>query len=683
MNLASIKGGGQTGGRHCLLNICLLLLLVPFPAMAQSIDYGELEKLFAEPITTSVTGSPQRASDVPATMEIITAEEIRRSGARTIPEVLAHIDGVDTLRYTQDQVEVGLRGYDQAYSPRLLVLIDGRQVYADFYGLTLWSHLALELAAVRQIEVVKGPSSALFGFNAVDGVINIITFNPLYDDVQQLSVSAGTQNLVEASTVWTFKPRPGMGLRLTLGGRTDSQFSTPIPAVQANTNLDGNQRGEAALNGVFEVGKSSQMAFEATVSALKESDVDPTYYRLYNHARIASLKGGLFSDSSFGLIQATAYSNWIIDDTALQILGSPSHFSNRLVVGQLQDIVRAGNAHTLRVAMEYRHSTEVSTPVNGAIVGYEILSTGGMWEWRIDPDWTMTHALRIDHLMLSRSGQTPQNYPLTNSDWNRNSDELSFNSGLVWHVDNRNVVRLTAGRGVQVPNLVDAGAALVDAPEVKITGVPYLEPMRVNNYELAWDRSLTRIDALLRTSVFHLDSNNMLANLASYIPAADGVYYTPGNIGDSHANGIELGLRSRTRGFATAGWRWDLSYRYEKITDDLIPSAQNGQAAVDFEHVAPKHLAKINLGWTHGRIEIDGYLRYLSDTAGLLPQTGQFTTTLVPIADYATLDARVAYRIAPGWHLWLSGQNLLQAQQQQTGAAEVQRSVIGGLSIDY
>ncbi|HKJ73866.1 MAG TPA: TonB-dependent receptor plug domain-containing protein, partial [Alphaproteobacteria bacterium] len=174
-------------------------------AMAQSMDYGALEEIFREPVTTSVTGSPQRASDVPATMEIVTQAEIRRSGAKDIPGVLKHVAGVDILRWTADSVDVSVRGYNEAFSSRLLVLINGRQVYADHFGYTPWSLLPVELGAIRQIEVVKGPNSALFGFNAVGGVINIVTYNPLHDDGARVAVTGGTQDHLQGSGVATLK----------------------------------------------------------------------------------------------------------------------------------------------------------------------------------------------------------------------------------------------------------------------------------------------------------------------------------------------------------------------------------------------------------------------------------------------------------------------------------------------
>src|ERR1700733_887738 len=212
----------------------MFMALLPSPMYGQAVDYGALASLFKEPVTTSVTGSPQRVSEVPATMEIITGEDIRRSGAKDIPGVLRHVGGVDTMEWGNDNIDVGVRGYDQAYSPRLLVLVDGRQVYADDFGYTPWSSVPVELDAIRQIEVIKGPNSALFGFNAVNGVINIITYNPLYDNVNTISSTGGTQGLVTGSTVATHKFGARAAVRLSAGGNSNSDFSTPIPTPEAN-----------------------------------------------------------------------------------------------------------------------------------------------------------------------------------------------------------------------------------------------------------------------------------------------------------------------------------------------------------------------------------------------------------------------------------------------------------------
>ena len=110
------------------------LALTALPASAQSIDYGSLEQLFNEPVTTSATGSPQRSSQAPVDMDIISADEIRRSGATDLPTILSRVAGVDVQAWSAGHTDVGVRGYNQARSARLLVLVNGRQAYLDHYG---------------------------------------------------------------------------------------------------------------------------------------------------------------------------------------------------------------------------------------------------------------------------------------------------------------------------------------------------------------------------------------------------------------------------------------------------------------------------------------------------------------------------------------------------------------------
>src|ERR1700722_9928113 len=228
----------------------LVLMGASHGAAAQTINYGPLEQLFGEPITTSVTGSAQRSSEVPANMEIITAEDIRRSGARDVTSALRNVVGVDLMQSGKDQTEVSVRGYDQPFAANLLVLINGRQVYADTYSLTPWSALPVELADIRQIELVKGPSSALFGFNAVGGVINIVTYNPLYDDVNSVTAMGGTQDLAQGSAVTTFKVGDEAGFRVSAGGRSDQNFSSPIPPTMNTGVLSNDTHGALDLDRV-------------------------------------------------------------------------------------------------------------------------------------------------------------------------------------------------------------------------------------------------------------------------------------------------------------------------------------------------------------------------------------------------------------------------------------------------
>ncbi len=146
---------------------CLLALGTTARAWAQSVDYQAMEQLFGEPVTTSVTGKPRRAADAPANIAIITQDDIRRGGALSLPDVLQFVTGLDVRMDGIGATDVGIRGDSQASNPHLMVLINGRQVYMVDYGRILWPALPVQLSEIRQIEVIKGPNPALYGFNAV------------------------------------------------------------------------------------------------------------------------------------------------------------------------------------------------------------------------------------------------------------------------------------------------------------------------------------------------------------------------------------------------------------------------------------------------------------------------------------------------------------------------------------
>jgi outer membrane receptor for ferrienterochelin and colicins len=659
---------------HALaLGVCLSLAACP--VSAQSIDYGAAERVFGEPITTSVTGSPQRASDVPATMEIITADEIRRSGARDIPGVLRHVAGIDVLQWRNDDADVAVRGLNQANSPRLLVLIDGRQVYADFYGYTPWTAVPIELAEIRQIEVVKGPNSALFGFNAVGGVINIVTYNPLYDRVNSESASVGTQGLAEASAVATLKLHNIGGMRISAGARSNDDFSTPENPSDAGSRR-GDRRAELTVLTVARLGRNVVADFEATTSSSSEPEVSPGYQTSYAHYQTKSVKLQLSADTRFGLVQAAAYTNWISPSNLL--VGLSGHEDNQVSVARLEDVFKLGSRHTFRASLEYRHNTMPTFPLRGAQISYDVVSGAGMWNWDVTPALSLTNAVRLDNLGLARKGLVPPGYGLTNQAWDgRRLTEPSFNSGLVWRLDAADTLLLTAARGVQMPNLAELGGFSLRAPGGFVSGVPTLNPAIVTNVELGWDRALRFPGGRLRLRAYHETERDIVAlSGGSDYPA--GLLSTPANIGTSQATGVELSLAGT---FGKSG-RWGASYTPEFISDHFEPGFALASTGVEFAHTTPVHVANVNVGWVHGPWEADSYLRYESAFFGIATTPtnngslgGLGGDILTRIPGYVSVDARLGYKLNDRFTLSLAGQDIMLSRQRQTAAPDVERRV--------
>lgn len=665
--------------RSCavLASTAAIFVLCQSPLVhGQSVDYGALEQLFQEPVTTSVNGSPQRASDVPATIEIITAEDIRRSGAKDIPGVLRHVSGVDTLEWGNDNVDLSIRGYDQALSPRVLVLLDGRQVYTDDYDYTAWQALPVELIMIRQIEVVKGPNSALFGFNAAGGVINIITYNPLYDNVNAISLIGGTQWLGAGSAVATHKFGNRVALRISGGGYTDNDFSTPIPPPVEITPRDHEYRGEINVDSIISINEKMHFGIEATHSVEKLNEMEPSYQIANSHHMTDSVKAQFNAESRLGLLQATVYTNWSNVTNAPGIGDHPFHFKSRVTVSEAHDIFQLGTHHTLRAAAEYRFTTETTTFFSGGNVNDHVVSASGMWGWIVNPAVSLTNAIRLDHLRFSRNGTIPLGYPLSNTDWNRSINELSYNSGVVWKPREVDSLRLTASRGVGLPSLVDSGGLLIVSPTINITGSPFLKPTIVTNYEIGWDHVMDGSHLQLRGSVFHQHSRDIRAVTGGFVPAPGGPYLVPTNIGDSDANGLELGISSAL----LKNYRWSVAYCPEWIADHFAPFAQNGAVYVDYQHTRPVQLVKANLGWTNKRWELDGYLHYQSNSFGIQEGTPNI---LIPIPSFVSLDGRVAYNLTNRVTWSVSGQNLAHATQVQTSGPAVERRVLGEMSFHF
>lgn len=668
----------MTRGRVFLFVSRLALLaaiVVGAGAQAQTMDYGALEKTFGEAVTTSATGQPQRATEVPAEMDIVSATDIRRSGAVDLPGVLKQVPGVDVLQWGTDNADISVRGYDQAFSSRLLVLVDGRQVYADHYGYTPWTAVPVELSAIRQIEVVKGPNTALFGANAVSGVINIITYNPLYDDVNAVSVTGGTQGTIRGSAVTTFQDSGSWALRLSGSAGLDNDFSSPIAGYYPGFGRAKNTRGAIDADGIVQLNSHVQIGLELSHSQAQTNDIDPAYELAHERHITDSIKGQLNADTTFGLVQFMGCTNWISLDTNDET-GVPYDFDDQSTVLQLQDVLRLGSNHVLRGALEFRHNEVATTPERIGRIYYDLPSFSGMWNWTISPSLSLTNAVRFDSLAMGRSGAVPPGYPFKNSDWNRNISQWSFNSGLVWTASEADTLRFQVSRGIQLPNLAFLGAYFISTPFYSTSGSPDVRAASSMNYELDWDREIGMLNASLRTALFYQQTTDLFGLVGAFLPGPP-LYVTTGNIGDSTAAGGEIGLT----GQFLEHWHWGASYRLETVKDKFLPIAQNSMAYADFERTTPKHQIKANLGWAMGPWEADGFLSYQSATQGLVPNAAG--TSLLPIGPYANADARIGYRINDNLTVSVSGQNLLTDRQKQTVGPDVERRIFLNLAAGF
>jgi hypothetical protein len=176
-----------------------------------------------EEVVVTASRREQSPLDAPNAVTIISEEDIRLSGARNIPDLLRRVPGMDVMAMTASDWNVSMRGFNRRVANKILVLIDGRSVYLDFLGATLWQTLALDVMDIERIEVVRGPGSAIYGAYAYTGIINIITKKPEAIDGSTLRLDVGSGQ-VARGTYQVGRREGKVGFRATAAFEQANKF---------------------------------------------------------------------------------------------------------------------------------------------------------------------------------------------------------------------------------------------------------------------------------------------------------------------------------------------------------------------------------------------------------------------------------------------------------------------------
>jgi len=175
-----------------------------------------LEELGRIEVTTA-SKEPVQASRTPAAIYVITQEDIRRSGAASIPEALRLAPGVEVARIDSNSWSLGVRGFGSALSRSVLVLIDGRSVYTPLFAGVYWQVQDTLLEDIERIEVIRGPGGTIWGANAVNAVINIITKNA--KDTHGTLVSTGGGNIDQGFVNFRYGAGNGQSFNYRIYGK--------------------------------------------------------------------------------------------------------------------------------------------------------------------------------------------------------------------------------------------------------------------------------------------------------------------------------------------------------------------------------------------------------------------------------------------------------------------------------
>ncbi len=628
--------------------LALCVSVMDESGQAQDLDYGRYESLFGETVTMSATGKPERLSDTPVLMSVISAADIERSGAHDIPTLLGRLAGIDLVHSSTSSSVVGIGGYADTSISRVMVLVNGQQYYFDGFSNVFWTSLPVELYEIRQIEVIRGPQSALYGFNAVDGVINIITFDPAEDRLDQAQIRSGSQTTRDLSASFTQPVAEKSGIRVTIADDHAHDSGLVMMTPGQNKFAINPERRSLTLDGEFTLADETRVGIAASHTDATERSINNVYY--YD-ARIVtnSIKSNFSANSDLGRIDATAY--YTVLDVPYARTGNFPTFAieDHSAVMQLSDLFKLSPFDSFRLGIEGRRDSANAGVATDGILTNLLGSGSVMWEHRFSADLSIVNAVRYDYQSLSRRGPNLATDLFTNADFARSVDGLSGNSALIGRLDGNDTLRLSVARGLQLPSLDQLGevqhATAYDPAPGFIFGNPALRSSVVYSEQLGFEHRFDDGDSSLGVTLFH-DATMKHTAGRTILFRQDGLNVVYGMSAGSLANGVQLTLQHK----AAQGWNWGANASYERLH-------QHAELYLDDGTPTEKINANIGYGWRNWELDLHGNF-----VGGL---KGKQIVQLFPgpelspaVKDYVSLAPRLGWHPADYLTVELSSDNL-------------------------
>lgn len=248
---------------------------LPAPSAEKAAAPAEASTDFDVPYEETVVAASRRSQstlEAPNSITVISGEEIRASGLFSLPEILRRVPGAEVMAMGLTNHNVSIRGFNQRISNKVLVLIDGRPEYQDFLGLTLWPAIPIALEEIERVEVIRGPGSAMYGSNAMLGVVNIITRAPGTGATAEASGLVGNANLGGASFVASggekLKYRASVGY--LQGDKYSRDYASGQPDVRSTLSDEnlGVRSARASVTAFYAFNKDFSVAASGGVNRL-------------------------------------------------------------------------------------------------------------------------------------------------------------------------------------------------------------------------------------------------------------------------------------------------------------------------------------------------------------------------------------------------------------------------------
>ena len=623
---------------------------------------GDLKQLSLEELgsveVTTVSKEPEEVLQTPAAIYVLTQEDIRRSGASSIPEVLRLVPGVEVARIDSDHWAVGIRGFGSQFSRSLLVLIDGRSVYTPLFAGVYWDVQDTLLEDIDRIEVIRGPGGTIWGANAVNGVINIITKKA--KDTHGALATATGGNVDQGIAGFRY----GGGNGQTFDYRVFGKVTTRGPELHPNGLQFDDWRDQ---RGGFRTDWSSHGNNTFTL----QGDI-------YRGDDGESTSLGSFSPPS----QIVLMGNDQVSGG--DVLGRWQH----TFAGGSDVQVQTYYDRTDRRAPQYeetRNTFDADLMFHNKLPWRQDLLWGAGVS--IGPgDFTQTEptlGFTADHesddvysgFVQDGIDIVKQKLSLTVGTKLEHNNFSGFeyepSARLLWAASKRESFWGAVTRAVRTPSRLDTDLELIDflgyippSPVpiyLEVAGNPTFASETLIGYEAGY-RSLVTSRLYVDVSVFHNDYNDLSSFGTAFVPKklpTSPILYIP--FIEPYANGI----RGNTDGVEIApNWKptdwWQIkgSYSYLNMKLSNEPSNTDTKTVTNDEGSSPHNQVVIqSLLNTPKRFELDLTYRYVSTLPAPLPS----------IPAYSTADVRFGWRFVRDIELSLVGQNLFQPSHAEFG----------------
>ena len=675
-------GGGKSTKRILLLAFLAIFYAASVAAQTQQnvpdVTAMSVEELMNVQVT-SVSKRTQKLADAAAAIFVITQEDIRRSGATSIPDALRMVPGIHVARIDENKWAISARGFNGRFANKLLVLIDGRTVYTPLFSGVYWNVQDVMLEDVERIEVIRGPGATLWGANAVNGVINIITKSSRSTQSALMTVGGGTETRGAAGFRYGNKLNRDTYYRGYVKYFNVGPSVDPLLGSRAQDDWDA-LRGGFRADWVPAGADSVTLQGDVYRSKYGETLTVPSLTAPFSStfANTGRIHGGnilarwnhAFTDSSMSL--QMYYDNTSIVDESLLV----DH--QNVFDLDFQHSFRAGESQELVWGLGYRAIHDSNEPSFSVSLQPDQLTLNQASAFLQDEISLIDKRLRVT------LGSKFEYNEFTGF-------EIEPNARILWNLNRKQSIWAAVSRAVRTPALTEEGLRLNSAvvpPGTPVNPTPLPAVISVFGSHDFRSEDLLAYEVGYRVQV----TNNFSADIATFynhythlrtaepgLPFIEGspiptnvvVPFVAGNKMNAGTYGTELFADWKV----LPKWRLLGSYSYlqmnlRKNADSLDPNPES------LGLTSPRHQFYVRSSLDLLRnVEHDFVVRFVDRLAGL------------PIPSYYSLDTRLTWRTRLGPELSVGGQNLLNKRHLEfipdfinTSPTEVRRSFYGSIT---